>query len=842
MAFGFLFSRWCAEGGKLICCDYCNNAFCKKCILRNLGRKELSGITDENSKWHCYVCRSEPLQDLVSKCHRVIQKQEDVELKQQKTEKTEREKKQDKSKSPKEHKAVANGKEHVEGSGTMTFFYKNLQVPKELIKKAKKLVETTTGLNHTFIQFIQQATDDRADKSIRYRHLKAFKAVLSDLKKAHDALEEALKPEFRHMELQNGTEEQHVTKITSVVEPAENDQMDGVADLELETDAAKEVDKEQKVEAYSICQAQTPEKIVKELPDKKDLVCNEGIKKTVTKPHNEKDLCLEADEMEEKVKEQVDETSSHFNVETMEVDKELPNETDLLSKTEMMDEETEKQDNQEDINDEVSNQTEMQDHQTETDADTRIIKTEVCDGELLSTGEMSLDHDIMSVPPSVPEELFQMVESLAGSSMLSQTDNSSVNDTKSNENPTESQRPQPKVKNLIVKLTPVPVVKSCGSRSFRSKSKEEDADSTHKGQVDSGDKKTSASSSADTPPPTRRSARVKTTPLRKQMENQRKKESSESESEEDKKDKSKLSKKSSKTKNENGKLSKQAENRSKKESSESDSEDDGKDKSNSSKKSSKAKKEGGKSGKQAEEQSKKESSESESEEDEKKTVKSSKTSSNAKNHDVEKTETSDKTMEDSDSDEIPPVLLEKTAAGNSSDEEQESTTAKKCLRKSNSSTKDTEKSSKRKRKSESSDSDGDKTSKKTSKKKKKESSDSSGSDYEQEKGSKRKAVTARRRSSRTKKQNDTKKEQQSSPEKKVKRSYEKKHNVKGKKASSKIQFSSSEDEEEDQDDGGSGEDSDEQKIRPIVEDNIVGGSGAFHQSSGKMVQLQNPSI
>uniref|UniRef100_A0A3Q2XK59 ATRX chromatin remodeler n=1 Tax=Hippocampus comes TaxID=109280 RepID=A0A3Q2XK59_HIPCM len=37
---------------------------------------------------------------------------------------------------------------------------------------------------------------------------------------------------------------------------------------------------------------------------------------------------------------------------------------------------------------------------------------------LLSPGETSLDHDIMSVPPSVPEELFQMVESLADPHML----------------------------------------------------------------------------------------------------------------------------------------------------------------------------------------------------------------------------------------------------------------------------------------------------------------------------------------------------------------------------------------------------------------------------------------
>uniref|UniRef100_A0A3B4ET51 DNA helicase n=1 Tax=Pundamilia nyererei TaxID=303518 RepID=A0A3B4ET51_9CICH len=360
--------RWCAEGGKLICCDYCNNAFCKKCILRNLGRKELSGITDENSKWHCYVCRSEPLQDLVSKCSRVMEKQQ---LKQKKTEKTEeRESKKHKNKAAKEHKAVVNGKEHTEDSGTMTFSYRKLHIPKELVKKAKKLVETTTGLNNTFIQFIQQEAEDQGDRSIRYRHLKAFKAVLSDLRKAHSALEEALEPEFRNMELQNGNEGQHVVrKSTNVEAVAENDTMDNTADSVCESDPPKEADEE---------------------------------------TLQEQDV----------------------------------------------------------VKDQVSEQSEMKEHQTETDATERTVKKEVCEDGLVSAGEMSLDHDIMSVPPSVPEELFQMVESLADSTMLSQADTTSVTDaeSQSNGNPEDTQ-PQPKVKNLIVKLTPVPVNVSSDSDS-----------------------------------------------------------------------------------------------------------------------------------------------------------------------------------------------------------------------------------------------------------------------------------------------------------------------------------------------------------------------------------------
>uniref|UniRef100_A0A8D0A6A5 DNA helicase n=1 Tax=Sander lucioperca TaxID=283035 RepID=A0A8D0A6A5_SANLU len=630
--------RWCAEGGKLICCDYCNNAFCKKCILRNLGRKELSVITDENSKWHCYVCRSEPLQDLVSKCHRIMEKQE---LKQRKPEKNEeRESKRHKNKTVKDHKAVVNGKEHTEGSGTMTFSYKKLQVPKELIKKAKKLVETTTGLNNTFIQFIQQAAEEQGDKSIRYRHLKAFKAVLADLKKAHSALEEALGPEFKNMELQNGNEGQHIVRKKEE------------ADVEEEADAADESDKE---------------------------------------PLNEQEV----------------------------------------------------------NNDQVSGETEMKDNQTKTDSPKKTIKTEECDDGLASAGEMSLDQDIMSVPPSVPEELFQMVESLADSTMLSQTDTNLVTgaDTKSNGNSTASQPTQPKVKNLIVKLTPVPVVTTRGSRSSRSKNKEKDGEmqknceeKCEKGKDDASD----AVDGTHSPPPSRRSSRLKTTPLRKQAEKKGKEDSSESESEEDKV-----------------------------------------------------------------------------------RAKSSKKSSYAKKEDGEEAKDSEKKTVDSDSDEVPNILLEKAAAGHSTDEEQGTTSAKKCLFKlNNTSTKDTDKASKRKRKSESSDSDLENKSKKTSKKKKKKKqngSDSTNSDSDQEKETKSKAATAKRRSSRVKKQDEAKEEDRNSPERKAtrgRRSYENKRKGRSPKAASKLQSSSSEDEEEQPAEGDSGEDSDEQKIKPIVDDNV----------------------
>uniref|UniRef100_A0A667Y7Y0 DNA helicase n=1 Tax=Myripristis murdjan TaxID=586833 RepID=A0A667Y7Y0_9TELE len=673
--------RWCAEGGKLICCDYCNNAFCKKCILRNLGRKELSTITDENSKWHCYVCSSEPLFDLVSKCNRIMEKLEQVRRKERKSDKnSERDNKRHKDKEVKGHKTVVNGKEHSEGSGTMTFSYKKLQIPRELVKKAKKLVETTAGLNNTFIQFIQQAAEEQGDNSIRYRHLKAFKSVLADLRKAHNALEEALEPEFRKMELRNGNEGLHSPrKSTEAIAPAAGDHVDNMADATEEADVTEEVDAAEGAPAAE-----------------------------------EQDL----------------------------------------------------------DNDQASAETEMIDSQTVSEPTKVTIKTENCDGGPLSTGEMSLDHDIVSVPPSVPEELFQMVESLADSSMLTQNDNEIVTDTdaKSNGKSPDSQHSgiQPKVKNLIVKLTPVPVVTTRGSRSSMSKNKGKDAkvkeECEEEYDKEVGDvSDTEDGTAGDSLLPSRRSSRVKTTPLRKQAEKKGQLNSSESDSEEGN---AKASKKSS----------------------------------------------------------------------------SNTTDATKQTKDSKQQAKEIKTL-DSDSDEVPDILLQTAAAGHSSDEDQKSTSVKKCLFKVNkTSSQDKDKASKRKRKSDSSGSDVENKGKKVSKKKKQNGSDSSNfdSDLEKEMKSLSKLGSGKRRSSRLKKQDEAN-EEDSKENKTVerKRSYEKKRKGKKTKAASKQPLSSSsEDEEEGEGEVDSGEDSDQQKIKAIVEENVVAGSGIFRQSSAPLIMKE----
>ncbi|KAL8181244.1 UNVERIFIED_CONTAM: hypothetical protein K2H54_050676 [Gekko kuhli] len=199
--------RWCAEGGNLICCDFCHNAFCKKCILRNLGRKELSAIMDENNQWHCYICHPEPLLDLVTACDSVFENLEQLLQQNKKRIRVENEKSKmyDNTLKFSSKKNSCNGEEKKLGhsySGALTYSYKALMVPKDLLKKTKKLVETTTNMNTSFVNFLKEACENsEINSTVRLRQLKAFKSVLSDIKKSHLALEESLNLEIQALDV-----------------------------------------------------------------------------------------------------------------------------------------------------------------------------------------------------------------------------------------------------------------------------------------------------------------------------------------------------------------------------------------------------------------------------------------------------------------------------------------------------------------------------------------------------------------------------------------------------------------------------------------------------------------
>ena len=62
------YCRWCAQGGDLLLCDKCSNAFCKRCVQRNLGRKFLTNIQTAD-EWRCLVCEPKQLYKFRAQYH-----------------------------------------------------------------------------------------------------------------------------------------------------------------------------------------------------------------------------------------------------------------------------------------------------------------------------------------------------------------------------------------------------------------------------------------------------------------------------------------------------------------------------------------------------------------------------------------------------------------------------------------------------------------------------------------------------------------------------------------------------------------------------------------------------
>lgn len=192
--------RWCAEGGNLICCDYCSNAFCKKCILRNLGRKELSGILE--SKWYCYVCSPEPLFDLVVACDNILDNMASIWQQQRKRNRVGQEKSELYGMLPDCAQNIPLDKwDHTGMDGNVVFNYNTLQISKDITKKAKHLVDSTNILNRTFVSFIHSVTSSKQTPGVRMMYMNSFLSVVKGLRRTLTALEDSLKEEFSDLDL-----------------------------------------------------------------------------------------------------------------------------------------------------------------------------------------------------------------------------------------------------------------------------------------------------------------------------------------------------------------------------------------------------------------------------------------------------------------------------------------------------------------------------------------------------------------------------------------------------------------------------------------------------------------
>ena len=71
------YCRMCGQGGDILLCDKCPNAFCKKCLSRNLGARALREIT-KSEEWSCLMCDSTPIYPLKAAYYCVYKKQDEI--------------------------------------------------------------------------------------------------------------------------------------------------------------------------------------------------------------------------------------------------------------------------------------------------------------------------------------------------------------------------------------------------------------------------------------------------------------------------------------------------------------------------------------------------------------------------------------------------------------------------------------------------------------------------------------------------------------------------------------------------------------------------------------------
>ncbi|KAM8964678.1 transcriptional regulator ATRX-like isoform 3-T3 [Sarcophilus harrisii] len=192
--------RWCAQGGDLIFCDDCPNAFCKKCIQDNLGEKELLKVMDKNTKWSCYICQPEPLLDLVAICDCVFENLAHLEQ-QSKKEKLVSEKSDNTCDHSEELKHGSCNEEthqvYNPSSDTGLSHFLTLLISEGLIEKAKALAEKVREMSATFLKYFQQISHySEVSPSESYCHYEILKYMIMEVYDALEALVDFLNDEI----------------------------------------------------------------------------------------------------------------------------------------------------------------------------------------------------------------------------------------------------------------------------------------------------------------------------------------------------------------------------------------------------------------------------------------------------------------------------------------------------------------------------------------------------------------------------------------------------------------------------------------------------------------------
>ncbi|XP_073497116.1 transcriptional regulator ATRX [Phyllobates terribilis] len=575
--------RWCAEGGNLICCDFCHNAFCKKCILRNLGRRELSNIMDEESQWHCYICEPEPLLDLVAACDSVFENLEQLLQQNKKKMKVDN----DKSKLCDQtlKNLSCNGQDKQmdnQFSCAVSYSFKALMVPKEMLKKTKRIIETTTSLNSSFLRFLKQESETvDANRSTRLRQLKAFKSILGDLKKAHQALEESLIKELasdfgktkknrdvsenrqpkekqsektseRRKETASSSEKERVKNVCNEKprksensgavkkvnsDQAQNGEQSDVLDLSIEENEGNG-----DLEASPSHEGEVTEDADMDTQDG-DMQITEG---TTTQEQNDNRTDYTALEVSEQLQEdsQVEDESdiedrpnkSEKNRDKLKKTNERPKRSTSDSKKS-----TDKIKKAQQSSAESENDAEKTRSSSKLAKSPSPTKKEKDDQSFASNAPEALDMDIVSVPTSVPEDIFDSLDaSLEAQNALS---DSGLKTPSKKDGKKEAKSPGKK--ELILKLTPVSLSKSPVKKTqSKAEASEDGSDADDKAMSPSNGSGNENSSETEESK-LRKSPRVKTTPKRRQTD---KMAASNTEEESNDTDKEKKKKQSSKKK------------------------------------------------------------------------------------------------------------------------------------------------------------------------------------------------------------------------------------------------------------------------------------------------------
>ncbi|XP_074134789.1 transcriptional regulator ATRX-like [Sminthopsis crassicaudata] len=192
--------RWCAESGRLIFCDFCNNSFCTKCIRRNLGEKELSRVMDKNTKWSCYICQPEPLMDLVAICDCIFENLAffDQQAKKRKLVSDKSGNKCDQSEKLKQGSSAEEAQQVDNPSpDTAPRPLSTLQMSEALIEQTKALVENVRETNTAFLKHLQQTSPySEVSPSERSSQYEIMNSMVREIHNAQEALEDCLSTEL----------------------------------------------------------------------------------------------------------------------------------------------------------------------------------------------------------------------------------------------------------------------------------------------------------------------------------------------------------------------------------------------------------------------------------------------------------------------------------------------------------------------------------------------------------------------------------------------------------------------------------------------------------------------